>query len=321
MCVGGVPPYQRRMSYLVDGQWKKSLLSIKTENGRFIRKPTEFHACLSREADAEFPAVAGRYHLYVADACPWAHRTLIVRRLKQLEDVISVSTVQPLMLENGWEFSEDYPDHIEGVGLLGDIYLKTKADYTGRITVPVLWDKERKTIVNNESSEIIRMLNRELGGRADLDLYPEPLRAEIDEVNDEVYDNVNNGVYKAGFASTQGAYEEAVTSLFRVLDKLEQRLSAKNYLVGNTLTEADIRLFTTLIRFDAVYYGHFKCNIQALREYPNLWRFTRRIYQMPEVKPTVRFPQIKEHYYGSHRGLNPKGIVPVGPHIDYDEPV
>lgn len=312
------------MGLLVDGEWKDQWYDTKSTGGKFKRQDSAFRNWLSKDSNAEFPAEAGRYHLYVSYACPWAHRTLIFRALKGLEDMISVSVVHWRMLENGWEFAPDdgLPDHLGNHRFMHQIYTAAKADYTGRVTVPVLWDKKTNRIVSNESSEIIRMLNTafdDLGARPG-DYYPEDLRGEIDAINDRVYNDVNNGVYKSGFATAQGAYEDAVTTLFGTLDWLEDRLSAHRYLAGEHLTEADWRLFTTLIRFDPVYHGHFKCNLKMLRDYPNLWAYTRDLYQVPGIKQTVFFDHIKGHYYESHLMINPTGIVPKGPVLDLDGP-
>ncbi len=312
------------MGLLVDGQWQDRWYDTKSTGGRFEREAAGFRAWIEDAPAARHPPVAGRYHLYVSWACPWAHRTLVVRRLKHLEKTISVSSVAPLMLEHGWEFSGDHPDPLGDRRYLHQVYTAADPGYTGRVTVPVLWDKQRATIVNNESSEIIRMLDGPLAaqcGGGGPQLYPELLRAEIDAVNADVYEHVNNGVYKAGFATTQAAYEEAVEALFAALDRLERRLEGRRWLVGDTLTEADVRLFTTLLRFDPVYHGHFKCNIRRLRDHPNLWALTCRLFQQPGVSETVDLDYIKQHYYGSHRAINPTGIVPVGPAIDFTQPV
>ena len=272
-----------------------------------------------------FPAESGRYHLYVSYACPWAHRTLIYRALKKLNDVISVSVVHPLMPEESWVFGE-YPgateDHINDATYLYENYRRAEPSFDGVVTVPVLWDKQRETIVNNESSEIIRMLNSAFDafGDADLDLYPEALREEIDSINQPIYDNVNNGVYRCGFARTQAAYDDAFDSLFSTLDDLEQRLSQRRYLVGDHITEADWRLFPTLVRFDPVYYNHFKTNRQRLKDYPNLWAYTRELYQVPGVAETTNMDHIKYHYFASHTSINPTRIVPKGPDVDFLEP-
>ena len=270
-----------------------------------------------------YSAAPGRYHLYVSLACPWAHRTLIVRALKGLEQIVPVSVTHWLMAEQGWSFSPGegvIPDPLFNSRYLHEIYTRADAHHTGRVTVPVLWDQHTQTIVNNELSEIIRMFNTAFDavGAKPGDYYPRVMREEIDELNARIYDTVNNGVYKAGFATTQAAYEEAVAPLFETLDWLEGRLSQSRFLCDETLTEADIRLFTTLVRFDAVYHGHFKCNVRRLADYRNLWAYTRDIYQIPGVAPTVNFLHIKRHYYQSHKRINPSGIVPVGPLLDFD---
>jgi len=309
------------MGLLVDGQWRDEWYDTKSTNGRFVRKDASFRNRVTADGSSGFKAEPDRYHLYVSLACPWAHRTLIFRRLKKLEGVISLSVVDPLMAEQGWAFSEGpgcIPDDVNNASYLHQIYTRAKPDYTGRVTVPVLWDKRTGTIVNNESSEIIRMFNGEFEsfGDANLDFYPEELRGEIDVINARVYDNVNNGVYKCGFATTQEAYEQAFVALFTTLDTLEARLRRQRYLVGPSITEADWRLFTTLVRFDAVYVGHFKCNLRRIADYPNLSNYLRELYQVPGVAETVNFDHIKRHYYESHKTINPTGIVPMGPELD-----
>jgi putative glutathione S-transferase len=309
---------------LVDGIWKNGERDTKATGGRFNRPATQFRNWVTADGSAGpsgsggFPAARGRYHLYVSLACPWAHRTIIFRKLKKLEDVISMSVVDPVM-GDGWEF-EDGGDTANGKQRLYEVYLLADPRYTGRVSVPALWDKERRTIVNNESSEIIRMLNAAFGAFTDdrTDYYPAALRGEIDAVNDEVYRNINNGVYRTGFAGTQEAYEEAFLDLFGMLDKLEGRLSRQRYLAGNQITEADWRLFTTLIRFDAVYVGHFKCNLRRIADYPNLSNYLRELYQVPGVAETVNMDHIKRHYYMSMPNLNPSGIVPLGPALDFE---
>jgi len=297
--------------------------------GEFIRNESRFRNWVSAGEYAErgdardFLAEPGRYHLYVSYACPWAHRTLIYRVLKGLEDVISVSVVHPLMPPESWVFGEypgSTPDHVHGFDRLNQLYELAVPGYDGLVSVPVLYDKHRATIVNNESSEIIRMLNDafDAWGRSDLDFYPRSLRAEIDDINKLVYENVNNGVYRAGFATTQVAYEDAYNRLFDTLDELEARLSRQRYLVGKQLTEADWRLFPTLVRFDAVYYSHFKCKKRRLTGYPNLWGYTRDLFQIPGVASTVSMDHIKRHYFGSHKSLNPSGIVPKGPELNFN---
>lgn len=319
------------MGLLIDGTWHDQWYDTKSSGGRFERQESAFRNWVTADGapgpsgEGGFGAGAGRYHLYVSLACPWAHRTLIVRKLKRLEDLIGVSVVHWHMAENGWTFETGEGatgDPLLGKRFLHEIYTSAKADYSGRVSVPVLWDKERRTIVSNESAEIIRMLNSAFDGvGADgPDLYPRALREDIDSINATVYDNVNNGVYRAGFATSQEAYEEAVTVLFRVLHELEERLARQRYLVGDRISEADIRLFTTLVRFDPVYVGHFKCNLKRLSDLPSLWGFTREIYQIPGVAETVNFAHIKKHYYGSHETVNPSGIVPLGPELDFAAP-
>lgn len=319
------------MGLLIDGQWHDKWYDTGKTGGRFVRQDSAFRNWVTRDGspgpggEGGFEAEAGRYHLYVSLACPWAHRTLIFRRLKKLEEMIGVSVVNPLMLDEGWTFEPGdgvVPDPVGNARYLHQVYTRADPHYTGRVTVPVLWDLKRNTIVSNESSEIIRMFNSAFDdvGAAEADFYPAGLREEIDAVNAEVYDRVNNGVYKAGFATTQVAYEEAVLALFEALDGLEARLSRRRYLVGDRITEADWRLFTTLVRFDPVYFGHFKCNLRRLVDYPNLWAYTRELYQLPGIAETVNFGHIKGHYYRSHRTVNPTGIVPVGPDIEFDAP-
>ncbi len=316
------------MGLLVDGVWHDRWYDTKETGGRFVRKDAAYRNWVTPDGapgpsgEGGFPAESGRYHLYVSLACPWAHRTLIVRALKGLDEAISVSVVDPHMGRDGWVFGDSPgagPDTVNGATRLYEVYLKADPHYTGRVTVPVLWDKVRGTIVSNESAEIIRMLNGAFGG-AGPDLYPEDLAPEIDALNARVYDRVNNGVYKAGFATRQDAYEEAVTALFEELDALDARLDRSRYLMGDRLTEADIRLFTTLVRFDPVYVGHFKCNLRRIADYPNLAPYTRDLYQIPGIAPTVNLTHIKRHYYESHPTINPTGIVPVGPVLDYEAP-
>ncbi|CAN5137159.1 glutathione S-transferase family protein [soil metagenome] len=322
------------MGLLVEGKWQDRWYDTSKSRGRFERDPARFRSWITPDgsrgpsASRGFEAAAGRYHLYVSLACPWASRTLILRKLKDLEEVISVSSVKPHMLDNGWEFgrtdSEDaaFADPLYGKRYLHEIYTLADPKCSGRVTVPVLWDKKRETIVNNESSEIIRMLNSSFAAFAgsDTDYYPEHLRPDIDAVNDVVYRNVNNGVYRAGFATTQKAYEEAFDALFETLDTLEERLSRQRYLVGAAITEADWRLFTTLVRFDAVYYGHFKTNLRRVADYPNLSNYLRDLYQYDGVASTVDFNHIKQHYYYSHGTINPTRIVPKGPALDLNAP-
>lgn len=308
------------MGLLVNGRWQDTWYDTASTGGRFVRKESHFRGAVSAEPGAIHPVVAGRYHLYVAMACPWAHRTLIARTLLGLERAISVSVVEPDMLENGWAFSADLSDALFGARFLHEVYTRADPTYTGRVTVPALWDKVAGTIVNNESSELLRMMNGPLRALATPDaplaghdLYPAALRPIIDPLNARIYETVNNGVYRAGFATTQAAYDEAVTALFDTLDLLDRQLATDKWLAGDTFTEADLRLFTTLLRFDPVYHGHFKCNVQALREYPNLWGHTRAVYQLPGVAATCDLAAIKRHYYYSHASINPSRIVPVGP--------
>ena len=290
--------------------------------GEFIRQESIFRNWVTASGESGYLAEPDRYHLYVSLACPWAHRTVIFRKLKKLEGVISLSVVDPIRDHRGWCFTGsegEFPDEINGFYLLSEAYLKSDPSFDGRVTVAVLWDKKTQRIVNNESSEIIRMLNAEFNAftESTIDYYPVELREEIDEINDFVYTNINNGVYRTGFATTQAAYEKAFTALFATLDNLEERLSGQSYLLGNQITEADWRLFTTLVRFDAVYYSHFKCNQKRLVDYLHLWRYTRNLYQVPGVADTVNMDHIKRHYYGTHASLNPTGIVPKGPEIDF----
>ena len=319
------------MGLLVDGVWQDQWYDTKSTGGKFERQDAKWRDWVTADGQPapgrtrRFKAEPGRYHLYVSLACPWAHRTLIFRKLKKLEDVISVSVVDYLMGENGWTFREGEGatgDTLYGFDFLHQISTKADPRFSGRVTVPVLWDKREETIVSNESSEIIRMLNRVFDewGEASLDFYPEASRAEIDAVNLAVYHDVNNGVYKAGFATEQKAYEQAFAAEFSRLDKLEARLSQQRFLVGDQVTEADWRLFTTLARFDPVYVGHFKCNRSRLADMPNLSGYFRDLYAMPGVKETVNLLHIKKHYYMSHPTVNPTGIVPAGPVLDWDTP-
>jgi putative glutathione S-transferase len=313
------------MGLLVDGEWHDQWYDTKSTGGRFVRTSAQFRDRVTADGSSGFKAESGRYHLYVSYACPWAHRTLIYRKVKGLENHVSVSVVNPLMLEHGWTFEPAdgvVPDPIHGAKYLHQVYTAARSDYSGRVTVPVLWDKETGTIVNNESSEIIRMFDREFDevGASGPRFCPPELESDIDDVNAFVYDTINNGVYKSGFATTQEAYEEAVTALFAALDEMELRLQDSRYLVGDAITEADWRLFTTLLRFDPVYVGHFKCNIRRIVDYPNLWAYTRELYQVPGVADTVHMDHIKDHYYRSHPTINPSGVVPAGPEIDFSEP-
>ncbi|SMX26861.1 Glutathionyl-hydroquinone reductase YqjG [Pelagimonas phthalicica] len=320
------------MGLLIDGKWHDQWYDTKQSKGRFVRQDAGYRNWITADGSAGpsgedgFKAEAGRYHLYVSMACPWAHRTLIFRKLKGLEDLISVSSVHPDMGSDGWTFQSDAlggsGDHLYGFEFARDLYVKANPKATTRVTVPILWDKERETIVSNESSEIIRMFNSAFDGLTGntLDLWPEPIRQEIENVNERIYHSLNNGVYKAGFATTQEAYEEAVIPLFETLDWLEERLGAHRYLMCNCLTEADWRLFTTLVRFDLVYHGHFKCNRARISDYPNLWAYLRELYQWPGVAETVDFDQISRHYHYSHETINPHRIVPIGPKLDFFEP-
>jgi len=317
------------MGYLVEGRWTST---DQRPTGQFIRGDSQYRNWITSDGspgpsgEGGFKAEAGRYHLYVSLACPWASRALIFRSLKGLEDrMVGLSITHWLMAEHGWTFAHGegvVADGVNGVEFLHQLYTRANPTYSGRVTVPVLWDKQRHSIVSNESAEIIRMFNSafdRVGARLG-DYYPEPLRAEIDRINMRIYDTLNNGVYKAGFAGTQEAYEAAVVPLFQTLDWLEEHLQSHRFLVGEKPTEADWRLFTTLVRFDAVYYGHFKCNIRRLIDYPNLWAYTRELYQWPGIAATVNLMHIKRHYYMSHRHINPTGIVPVGPVIDFEAP-
>jgi putative glutathione S-transferase len=308
------------MGLLIDGAWRSEASWADLETGEFLRQASRFRNRITADGTSGYGAEAGRYHLYVAHACPWCHRTMIFRTLKCLEDVISMSTVEPAMLEHGWRFRE--PDPTTGSRYVYEIYQRADPRYSGRATVPVLWDKKTNAIVNNESSDIIRMLNSEFAGFTTdrTDYYPPELASEIDSVNARIYATVNNGVYRAGFATAQSAYESAVRSLFESLDWLEGRLAQQRYLLGERITEADWRLFPTLVRFDAVYYGHFKCNLRHVYEYPAIWNYTRELYQQPRIAQTVFIDEYKAHYYGSHRNLNPSGIIPLGPVLDFAAP-
>ena len=319
------------MGLLVDGQWQDKWYDTEASGGRFVREDAGFRNWVTADGSAGptgvggFKAEANRYHLYVSLACPWAHRTTIYRKLKGLEDMISLSVVHPFMGDKGWTFAEGagvIADPIVNASYLYEVYVAAKPDYTGRVTVPILWDKKTNTIVSNESSEIIRMLNSAFdeAGATDVNFLPKALLAEIDTINEFVYSAVNNGVYKAGFATTEAAYKEAVVMLFDALDTLEVRLANQRYLLGDTITEADWRLFTTLVRFDAVYVGHFKCNIRRIVDYPNLWGYLRDLYQVPGIAETVNIEHIKAHYYTSHANINPTRIIPVGPVLDFNEP-
>ncbi|WP_301098622.1 glutathione S-transferase family protein [Otariodibacter sp.] len=319
------------MGIVIDGKWHDTKVNPAIVNGRYERAITQFRNWITADGEAGptgvggFKAEPNRYHLYVSLACPWAHRTLIYRKLKGLENMISVSVVNPFMGEYGWTFEEGegvIPDPILNVKYIHQVYIAANANYTGRASVPVLWDKKTHTIVSNESSEIIRMFNSAFDGIGanPVNFLPADLVQEIDELNEFIYPNINNGVYRSGFATIQEGYEEAVTGVFSALDKLEERLSTRRYLTGNQITEADWRLFTTLVRFDPVYFGHFKCNVRRIVDYPNLWGYLRDLYQVPGIAETVNMKHIKEHYYRSHTAVNPTGIVPIGPDIDFTTP-
>lgn len=319
------------MGQLVDGKWHTDWYDTKSTGGKFVRKDAQFRNWITADGTAGpsgsggFDAAPGRYHLYVSLACPWAHRALIFRQLKNLTDTISVSSVNSFMGENGWSFESGpgvVADSVNNCTYMHEVYTSAAPDFTGRVTVPVLWDRQQQTIVSNESSEIIRMFNSEFDhvGAAAGDFYPGALRTEIDSVNDKIYHGLNNGVYRAGFATTQAAYDEAVTDVFDTLDFMEARLSAQRYLIGSTLTEADWRAFTTLVRFDPVYVGHFKCNLKRIADYPALSNYLRELYQHPGVADTVDFDHIKAHYYASHESVNPTRIIPKGPQQNLLEP-
>jgi putative glutathione S-transferase len=319
------------MGMLVDGQWHDVWYDTRLSKGRFVRTEAQFRNWITRDGSAGpsgksgFKAEPGRYHLYVSYACPWAHRTLIFRKLKGLETMISISATHSYMGEEGWTFAPGpgvIPDTVNNAQRIYEVYLAADPKYSGRATIPILWDKEQKTIVSNESAEIIRMLNCAFDGVGAKpgDYYPEALRAEIDAVNERVYQTVNNGVYKAGFATTQEAYAEACRALFESLDWLDEKLAARRYLLGSAITEADWRLFTTLARFDPVYHGQFKCNVRRIVDYANLSGYLRDLYQQPGIAETLDVEFCKRHYYGSHKTINPHLIVPIGPAIDYSAP-
>ena len=320
------------MGQLVDGAWHDVWYDTKKSGGAFVRQNAKFRNWITADGSAGpsgeggFAAESGRYHLYVSYACPWAHRTLIFRKLKGLEDHIGISVVHPDMLNDGWSFETDDTgatgDKLYGLPFARDIYTKAVPDMTGRVTVPILWDTERETIVSNESSEIIRMFNSafdEITGNTD-DYWPQELRAEMEPINDRIYETLNNGVYRSGFATTQAAYDAAVHPLFETLDWLEERLSSNRYLMGDRITEADWRLWTTLVRFDSVYHLHFKCNLKRIIDYPNLWAFTRELYQWPGISETVNMDHIVRHYHYSHETINPHRIVPINPRLAFDAP-
>ncbi len=305
------------MGLLIEGQWSDQWYDTKTTGGKFVRQESSFRNFIGSK---RFPAEAGRYHLYISHACPWAHRTAIFRVLKDLQDIISISVVDAFMGNEGWTL--DKKNDINGKSYLHEIYTLANPIYTGRVTVPILWDKKEKTIVNNESAEIIRMFNTAFNDLTQnkQNYYPKDIQSEIDGMNKFIYENINNGVYKAGFATEQNVYEKEVDNLFKALDQLEILLNEQRYLMGDKITEADWRLFTTLLRFDPVYVGHFKCNIRRIADYPNLSHYVRDLYQIKGIKQTVHMDHIKEHYYASHNMINPNGVIPVGPQIDYDAP-
>ena len=314
------------MNMLVDGEWRTDAYQTTNEDGEFERQTTSFRDWIRDDPNAEFPAESGRYHLYVSYACPWAHRTLLMRRLKGLEAAISVDVVDPFRDEDGWQFTPEKEgcteDSLYGSEFLRERYQAADSEMTGRVTVPVLWDKHEETIVNNESKEIMRMLDTEMESVAttDVDLYPEDYREDIDRIIDEIYEPINNGVYRAGFASSQEAYDEAVEGLFSALDHWDSVLADQRYLAGDRLTEADIAMFTTLVRFDQVYHTHFMCNKRFIHQYDNLWPYLRDIYQTPGVAETVNMSHIKEHYYTTHPDVTPTRIIAIGPELDFEEP-
>ena len=309
---------------MVEGEWKTERQWQNTD-GRFVRSATSFRNWITADGSSGFPAEAGRYHLYVAWACPWAHRTAILRKLKGLEEAVGISAVGSFMGEDGWAFYDEpgvIPDAVNGAHYLREVYAKADPEYTGRVTTPVLFDRETETIVNNESREIVRMLDTEFGELAttDADFCPGELHEEVDATIDAIYEPINNGVYRSGFATIQEAYEEAVTELFDALDRWERVLGVWRYLCGDRITEADWCFFPTLVRFDAVYHGHFKCNLRRIVDYPNLWGYLRDLYGQPGVAETVNMDHIKKHYYGSHESINPTRVVPKGPLLDFTEP-
>ena len=319
------------MGLMVDGRWQDVWYDTKASKGRFVRTEAQFRNWITPDGrpgptgEGGFPAERGRYHLYVSFACPWAHRVLIYRKLKGLEELLPLSAVNLYMGAEGWTFEPGpsvIPDSVNGAKRLYEIYTIADSRYSGRVTIPLIWDKERRTIVSNESSDIIRMLNDAFDGITgnETDFYPSDLRKEIDELNAKIYPNVNNGVYRAGFATTQEAYEEAANAVFAMLDEIEERLATRRYLTGPRVTEADWRLFTTLVRFDAVYFGHFKCNRRRIVDYPSLWGYVRDLYKTPGVAETVNVEYYKRHYYGSHKTINPHLIIPIGPEIDFAAP-
>lgn len=312
------------MGVLINGKWSTDWYK-SDKQGHFVRPETQFRDWVRADGSSPYQAEADRYHLYVSYACPWAHRTLIMRKLKGLEEAIGLSVVDPLMRDEGWRFSKAdgcIPDTVNDVRLLSDLYIKAVPHYSGRVTVPVLWDKKKGTIVNNESREILRMFDREFDAIATnpISFGPAEKTAEIDNMIDQNYDSINNGVYRSGFATSQGAYDESVQALFLALDRCESILADRRYLCGNRITEADWCLFTTLLRFDLVYFGHFKCNKRRIQDYPNLWNYLKELFQYPGISETCDFGHIKSHYYWSHPSINPHRIIPIGPDIDFSAP-
>ncbi len=312
------------LGMLVDGKWTTEWTE-RDSQGRFNRMATQFRNWITADGSSGFPATTNRYHLYISLACPWAHRTLIMRSIKGLNDVISLSIVDPEMGDDGWKFSDQpgcIPDSVNQTKYLREVYLKANAEYTGRVTVPILWDKQQHTIVNNESREIIRMFDHEFSAYAQssVDFCPADLKEQVENTITAIYKPINNGVYRSGFATSQAAYEEAVTELFETLDHWENVLENQRYLCGNQLTEADICMFTTLLRFDPVYHGHFKCNLRRIVDYPNLWNYLKDVYQYPGIKETCNLDHIKRHYYKSHTQINPTRIVPKGPILNFEDP-
>lgn len=300
------------MAALKNGHWADEPVATSNEKGEFARKQSQFRDTINPEDVAP-----GRFHLYVSYACPWAHRTLVIRSLKKLDKVIPFSVTNPFMGDRGWTFASGHD-----LEYLADVYRGADAHYTGKVTVPVLWDNRKETIVNNESSEIVRILNSAFNNYTDslIDFYPDEKKTEIDEMNERLYESVNNGVYKTGFATNQAAYDKSFKELFKTLDEMDKLLGERKFLIGDKITESDVRFFTTLIRFDMVYYVHFKCNWRMIQDYPNLSHYLRSLYQIPEIKKTCHFDHIKEHYYGSHRFINPHGIIPLGPKLDLEAP-
>jgi glutathionyl-hydroquinone reductase len=319
----GIAEQERKMSgYLKNGQWHGGWYDTSKTSGAFVRTDSAFRNWIRTDPSSPYPAAPGRYHLYVSLACPWAHRTIIARSVKKLESIVSLSIVEPVMTQ-GWAFSKALPDHANGFQFMHQLYTAAQADYTGRVLVPVLWDTVTRSIISNESADIVRMFDQEFTQWADnsIELYPKALRKEIDKINEFLYENINNGVYRCGFASTQDAYEAAFESLFSALDRVESRLAGSTFLLGDTITESDWRLFTTLARFDAVYVGHFKCNRNRIEDFPHLSRYLRQLYLQPGIDDTVNIDHIKRHYYLSHPHINPSGIVPAGPILRFCAPV